>query len=108
MCVIVSMNKYIVNAIAISVACVSVLAGFIWLLVFAENKHLEKYRRQVESHCVDVHFKDGNVKTFEKNLYVEIDSTKIFGHGQVFYVIQLSGSRIPYELVEYVEVKESR
>lgn len=60
----------------------------------------------VNTHYVEVHFKNGDVKKFDKNIDIEIDSTKMFGKGQLFYSLHPSGTKIPFDIVEYAEVKE--
>jgi len=39
---------------------------------------------------------------------IDVDSTRPFGKGELFYVLKPSGAMIPYDLVKYAEVKEIR
>lgn len=95
----------IVFGVVISIAFIW---WFAWMCVKTENKCIEEYKNKVNSHCVEIHFKDGNVKRFDKNFAVEIDSTKPFKKGELLYVLRPSGTKIPYDIVKYAEVKEMK
>lgn len=85
------------------------LAGSIFLaksMADSDRKCIEAYNNRVNTHYVEVHFKNGGVKRFDKNIDIEIDSTKMFGKDQLFYSFHPSGTKIPFEIVEYAEVKE--
>lgn len=95
----------IVFGVAISIAFIW---WFAWMCVKTENRCIEEYKNKVNSHCVEIHFKDGNVQRFDKNFAVDIDSTKPFRKGELLYVLRPSGTKIPYDIVKYAEVKEMK
>lgn len=92
-----------------TVFAVIILGGSIFLaksMADSDRKCIEAYNNRVNTHYVEVHFKNGDVKRFDKNIDIEIDSTKMFGKGQLFYSLHPSGTKIPFDIVEYAEVKE--
>ena len=101
-----------VNKISIALGVVLVtilLVGIYWfgkVMYDADKRNFEAYQNRVNTHYVEVHFKNGDVKKFDKNIDIEIDSTKMFGKGQLFYSLHPSGTKIPFDIVEYAEVKE--
>lgn len=89
--------------------CAIFVGGICWLvksMVDSDKRTIDEYRKRVNTHCVEVHFKDGNVQQFNKNITIDVDSTKPFGRGELFYVLKPSGTTIPYDIVKYAEVKE--
>lgn len=92
-----------------SVLITVVLAGICLFGKFmydADKRKWEAYENKINTHYVEVHFKNGDVKRFDKNIDIEIDSTKMFGKGQLVYSLYPSGTKIPFDIVEYAEVKE--
>lgn len=99
-------DKINLSCATVFIICLVGISFFGKLLYDTDKRKWKAYENRINTHYVEVHFKNGDVKKFDKNIDIEIDSTKMFGKGQLVYSLHPSGTKIPFDIVEYAEVKE--
>ena len=91
------------GGIVFAVLLMPFLLWFALGIVGVGKEREKEYEDKVATHYVEVHFRDGNVKRFDKNVHIEVANVK----EHVYYILRPSGTTIQFEAVEYAEIKEN-